>query len=523
MLDELLSKDVYKLLRAGLGPTCKENGWKRTKGAAGWQKPLDSGYIAFSFQNTYRWDPFSGGELRLTFVMSETEMQRPHMLRDGMLHCDFLELLDPSDVSLIHAMQNDVISRRQEPTDAEPFWISMQQYYRERREPLAIDDFRMGNLAYCEASDAERWAEFVRVRLQLLESRMEERFLARHPNAERRTVEAADYTPWEAIVADPDNDEPRLVYADWLDERGDPRGEFIRIQCQVAAGELNDDSVESRTTRRHMFKLLEQNRGEWLAEFDKLPITQPVFTRGFVSEVVITQGQFIKKGKATLEKLPLLELLWIKGATSGFGSLAEAEHASLVRSVGFMQTRILDTIMSEWIAWLESPHWSNVRHLMLDRCSAIRDGALVELVQSSMFRRLKKLNVSQQTFEPALQPLEAFDGEAQLESLILAGCKLRVVDMQRLANSAITRKIRRLDLSNNTIGNRGAKALLGSALPELEELRLGYNRFTDKVVDILLAAHAPKLKRLFIGDVSEAGRKALSERYELLGAYTRTW
>jgi uncharacterized protein (TIGR02996 family) len=32
----------------------------------------------------------------------------------------------------------------------------------------------------------------------------------------------------------PDNDAPRLVYADWLDEQGDPRGEFIRVQCELA-------------------------------------------------------------------------------------------------------------------------------------------------------------------------------------------------------------------------------------------------------------------------------------------------
>ncbi len=38
----------------------------------------------------------------------------------------------------------------------------------------------------------------------------------------------------EAICENPDDDVPRLVYADWLEERGDPRGEFIRIQCVLA-------------------------------------------------------------------------------------------------------------------------------------------------------------------------------------------------------------------------------------------------------------------------------------------------
>ena len=39
-----------------------------------------------------------------------------------------------------------------------------------------------------------------------------------------------------AIAAFPDDDGPRLVYADWLDERGDPRAEFIRLQCSLERG-----------------------------------------------------------------------------------------------------------------------------------------------------------------------------------------------------------------------------------------------------------------------------------------------
>jgi uncharacterized protein (TIGR02996 family) len=38
-----------------------------------------------------------------------------------------------------------------------------------------------------------------------------------------------------AIVAAPDDDAPRLVYADWLDEHGEAaRAEFIRLQCKLA-------------------------------------------------------------------------------------------------------------------------------------------------------------------------------------------------------------------------------------------------------------------------------------------------
>lgn len=38
----------------------------------------------------------------------------------------------------------------------------------------------------------------------------------------------------KAIVDDPDSPLPRLVFADWLDEQGDPRGELIRVESELA-------------------------------------------------------------------------------------------------------------------------------------------------------------------------------------------------------------------------------------------------------------------------------------------------
>lgn len=37
-----------------------------------------------------------------------------------------------------------------------------------------------------------------------------------------------------AIIENPEDDSPRLVYADWLDEHGGAaRAEFIRLQCEL--------------------------------------------------------------------------------------------------------------------------------------------------------------------------------------------------------------------------------------------------------------------------------------------------
>jgi len=49
----------------------------------------------------------------------------------------------------------------------------------------------------------------------------------------------------KAILATPDDDLPRLVYADWLDEHSHPeRAEFIRVQC-----ELSRLTIENETPR----------------------------------------------------------------------------------------------------------------------------------------------------------------------------------------------------------------------------------------------------------------------------------
>jgi uncharacterized protein (TIGR02996 family) len=37
-----------------------------------------------------------------------------------------------------------------------------------------------------------------------------------------------------AVLAAPDDPLPRLIFADWLDEQGDPLGELIRVRVELA-------------------------------------------------------------------------------------------------------------------------------------------------------------------------------------------------------------------------------------------------------------------------------------------------
>jgi len=61
------------------------------------------------------------------------------------------------------------------------------------------------------------------------------------------------------ILKKPDDDPSRLVYADWLEERGDPRGEFLRIQCKLKSGEVGKKLLARQN------KLRSKIRPEWLS------------------------------------------------------------------------------------------------------------------------------------------------------------------------------------------------------------------------------------------------------------------
>ena len=83
---------------------------------------------------------------------------------------------------------------------------------------------------------------------------------------------------------------PRLVYADWLDERGDAaRAEFIRLQCEPTA------AAEPEALRPRERALLTAYRREWCAGFG-VPVEDVAFERGLLSAVRLKEwdgGRFL--------------------------------------------------------------------------------------------------------------------------------------------------------------------------------------------------------------------------------------
>src|SRR5689334_10219352 len=94
-----------------------------------------------------------------------------------------------------------------------------------------------------------------------------------------------------AVIADADDDTPRLVYADWLDENGDPdRAEFIRVQCRLA--DLSpaepdwvdlierQDELVARLRHRHLPRQLQVGKRFYFGN-DLTKSHEEPFRRGF--------------------------------------------------------------------------------------------------------------------------------------------------------------------------------------------------------------------------------------------------
>src|SRR4051812_1415999 len=106
---------------------------------------------------------------------------------------------------------------------------------------------------------------------------------------------------FQAILAAPDDDAPRLVYADWLDEHGDPdRAEFIRVQCRLARVPFYEAGYPA--LRDRAAELYVRHMTEW--RLDWLPPRQ-VFRRGFVEEVPLRADLFARHARALFEQTPL--------------------------------------------------------------------------------------------------------------------------------------------------------------------------------------------------------------------------
>ncbi len=112
----------------------------------------------------------------------------------------------------------------------------------------------------------------------------------------------ADEALLEACRQAPDDDAPRLV---WADAVGGERGELVVIQCDLARGGLAPAEIAAR--RRRERELLAAHGATW-ADMSGLGTYWPrfEFRRGFVEAIQLEVRTFTEHGEALLRRAPLL-------------------------------------------------------------------------------------------------------------------------------------------------------------------------------------------------------------------------
>ena len=110
-----------------------------------------------------------------------------------------------------------------------------------------------------------------------------------------------------AIRERPDDDLPRLIYADYLDERGQSaRAEFIRVGCERAR--LPDGDYRHRQLVERELELLADNQDDWERPFPAALTVR--FDRGFAFSVEMEAHQFLSVPLGTINTTVLLLSSW---------------------------------------------------------------------------------------------------------------------------------------------------------------------------------------------------------------------
>jgi uncharacterized protein (TIGR02996 family) len=288
------------------------------------------------------------------------------------------------------------------------------------------------------------------------------------------------------ILEHPDDDTPRLIYADWLDDRGDPRSaaraELIRLQCRLA-GPTSEDDPERWALLEREAQLLRAHGKGWAGPLRRL-VKRWWFRRGFVEGVALPATDFLRHADALFELAPIRNVRL----------LGEPIEVSLRRAPYRNH--------QEQTTWV----------LSLQRL-------LPELALCPRLAKVRGLNLSWQRFSlPAFEALLRSPYFPPLESLDLSGTAVCTDEGFRLlARTAQLATLTDLALSGRQHPREGyqqrtrlsgeAMAALASSphLSRVRQLRLGCGASDLSAQAIRALEESPLLGRLTAFATSSAG------------------
>jgi uncharacterized protein (TIGR02996 family) len=102
-----------------------------------------------------------------------------------------------------------------------------------------------------------------------------------------------------AVLAAPADDRPRLVYADWLSQRGDPWGELIVLQI----------GGQGPARQSELLRELAAAAPDWAASWP------PPLARGFATSLTVRPELIVERSQEIVVRHPLAEVHTPDGAT----------------------------------------------------------------------------------------------------------------------------------------------------------------------------------------------------------------
>lgn len=302
---------------------------------------------------------------------------------------------------------------------------------------------------------------------------------------------ATDLQPFfDAILAAPDDDAPRLRLAEALAAAGDPRGESIELACRIERMERDDPArlaLAERLARLPRFYYFTPNP-PWNNGF--------VARRGFVDEVQWTPAHFVAHGDALVRAAPVRTLSVLGGLRGDGALLAGAPALARLRK---LVVPPVHGAGDDLVALGRSPFLAGLHTLRVDNLTL--DRALLARVEGErVFPGLRALELVRCAVAPDAWPalhrlvearnlaaldLTATRVPAAAEALLRArlGDRLTPRPAPRGTRPAELRarvRFGALDLSNDGLDAGAFAALLASGpYPEVGALVLGGNPIGD--------------------------------------------
>lgn len=277
----------------------------------------------------------------------------------------------------------------------------------------------------------------------------------------------------QAIREHPEDDLPRLVFADWLDEQGrSQRAEFVRVQCELAT--LSDTDPRRRNLQSRSDELEAAHRHEWIGPLQDLSSCSVTFRRGFADRLRVYDYH--------LEQaiLPQLHVAFCQNAVS------EMDYSS---SAGGRPDNQVPELLRESLDW---PEVRSLRQLKLSYyrpsgSDGWEDSEIEQLVRNPHLSNLTSLSLrshvtsgqlaqlGQGTFAASLLQFHAHMGRGGDH---LEWCRA----WKRLP---FLHQLTELDLGIDWHTDDTLATLLETDLPNVRRVNLHCNDFTEGVFAVL--------------------------------------